>query len=215
MNYNDQILENKAFNFFKQLMYNLAVAICVMLLGVLVLVYGFKFKLYEVLSDSQAPVYVEGDMVVVKEQTNYFVGDIVHYELSGGTPVTHRIVYIHSEGNKTYYICHGDNNQNVDNSENNMDWQDDNEYLINYFEVQNKTIADAKNKLSGKGLYHVDILEKTQIKGKVVTHVDNLGAYAGFIKEHYMLFIALVAGIWCVSSVVQNEIEIKRSLRLL
>ncbi len=46
MNYNDQILENKSFNFFKQLMYNLALSICIMLVGVLILVYGFKFALY-------------------------------------------------------------------------------------------------------------------------------------------------------------------------
>ena len=57
MHYNDQILENKPFNFFKQLMYNIALAICIMLVGVLILVYGFKFRLYEVLSDSQYPYF--------------------------------------------------------------------------------------------------------------------------------------------------------------
>ena len=66
MNYSDQILENKAFNFFKQLTYNIALALCIMLVGVLVMVYGFGFKLYEVLSPSQAPYFTTGDMVIVK-----------------------------------------------------------------------------------------------------------------------------------------------------
>ena len=48
MNYKDDILENKAFNLFKQLIYNLALAICIMLVGVLVCTYGFNYELYVV-----------------------------------------------------------------------------------------------------------------------------------------------------------------------
>ena len=82
MNYNDQILENKTFNFFKQLMYNIALALCIMLVGVLIMVYGFKIRLYEVLSDSQYPVFKKGDMVVVVPQKEYKVGDIISYLVS-------------------------------------------------------------------------------------------------------------------------------------
>ena len=35
-----------------------------------------------------------------------------------------------------------------------------------------------------------------------------------YIKKHAALLAALVAAVWCVTAVSQNEMEIKRSLRL-
>ena len=83
MNYSDEILENKSFNFFKQLMYNIVVAICIILAVCLILVYGFKFRPYEVLSNSQAPYFTVGDMVIVKGQDSYEVGDIIKFDHNG------------------------------------------------------------------------------------------------------------------------------------
>lgn len=208
MNYSDQILENKAFNLFKQLMYNLAVAICVMLLGVLVLVYGFKFKLYNVESDSQAPFYVKGDMVVVKAQESYEIGEILKFD-HNGLPTTHRLIYVMQESGKTYYVFHGDAVNDLDGSEVDYKWEDDSAYVKNLVENENYTISQ----LSKDATIQCHTFDK--IEGKVVVWAKNYGAYFTFIKEHYMLFIALVAGIWCISSVVQNELEMKRSLRLL
>ena len=208
MNYSDQILENKAFNLFKQLMYNLAVAICVMLLGVLVLVYGFKFKLYNVESDSQAPFYVKGDMVVVKAQESYEIGEILKFD-HNGLPTTHRLIYVMQESGKTYYVFHGDAVNDLDGSEVDYKWEDDSAYVKNLVENENYTISQ----LSKDATIQCHTFDK--IEGKVVAWAKNYGAYFTFIKEHYMLFIALVAGIWCISSVVQNELEMKRSLRLL
>ena len=208
MNYSDQILENKAFNLFKQLMYNLAVAICIMLLGVLVLVYGFKFKLYNVESDSQAPFYVKGDMVVVKAQDSYEIGEILKFD-HNGLPTTHRLIYIMQENGKTYYIFHGDAVNELDGSEVDYKWEDDSAYVKNLVEKEDYTISQ----LSKDATIQCHTFDK--IEGKVVAWAKNYGAYFTFIKEHYMLFIALVAGIWCISSLVQNELEMKRSLRLL
>ena len=208
MNYSDQILENKAFNLFKQLMYNLAVAICIMLLGVLVLVYGFKFKLYNVESDSQAPFYVKGDMVVVKAQDSYEIGEILKFD-HNGLPTTHRLIYIMQENGKTYYIFHGDAVNDLDGSEVDYKWEDDSAYVKNLVEKEDYTISQ----LSKDATIQCHTFDK--IEGKVVAWAKNYGAYFTFIKEHYMLFIALVAGIWCISSLVQNELEMKRSLRLL
>ena len=208
MNYSDQILENKAFDFFKQLMYNIALAICIMLVGVLVLVYGFKFKLYEVLSDSQAPIYYRGDMVVVKAQDKYEVGDIIKFKLSTGTDVTHRLIGILEENGVTYYIAHGDNVENVDGTVNtNSDYKDDVAYIQ---ELKNQ----GKSKSEIATICGSVIQIVTTVEGKVVAHVDNYGTYFAFIKDHWGLFIALVAAIWCVSSVVQNEIDIKKARRL-
>lgn len=208
MNYNDQILENKAFNFFKQLMYNIALAICIMLVGVLIMVYGFKIRLYEVLSDSQAPYFVKGDMVVVKPQKEYKVGDIVKFDTS--ISVTHRLIAIVEDGGTDYYICHGDNVQSVDKTKgtDTANWKDDSAYI-------QAMIDEGKNLDYIKAnTQNVQIVTLNQIEGTVITHIDNYGTYFQFIKDHSMLLIALVAGIWCISSTVQNEIDIKRCRRL-
>ena len=212
MNYNNEMLENKAFNFFKQLMYNLALAICIILVGVVVMVYVFKFNLYKVESDSEAPYFTTGDMVVVKAQDKYEVGDIIKFDITPDKsyPTTHRLVGIVTEGEETYYICHGDNVGNLNGTKKTeSDWKDDAAYI---------------KKLKEDGLSKSQIVEKCgnliqtptieQIEGKVVASMKHYGAYVQFIKDHYMLFISLVAGIWCICSVVQNEIEIKKTRRL-
>ena len=209
MNYNDQILENKAFNFFKQVMYNIALAICIVLVGVLIMVYGFKIRLYEVLSDSQAPQFVKGDMVLVKAQNEYKVGDIIKFD-NNGFPVTHRLIAIANRGGVDYYICHGDNVQSADpnNGAETAAWQHDAAYVQSLID-DNKTIEEI-----GTTAQNLQIVKLNQIEGTVITHFNNYGTYIQFIKTHYMLLIALVAGIWCISSTVQNEIDIKRCRRL-
>ena len=210
MNYNDQILENKAFNFFKQLMYNIALSLCILLVGVLILVYGFKFRLYEVLSNSQAPYFVKGDMVIVKPQKDYEVGDIIKFDLSGNFPTSHRLIGIVEENGKKYYICHGDNVQNVDGTPNeSSDWKDDAAF-IQSLKDQGKTFAEIKEIAK-----EIQVPSIHQIEGKVVGHLDNYGTYMTFIKTHVLLIIALFAGVWCVSYVIQNEIDLKRNRRLI
>lgn len=209
MNYNDQILENKPFNFFKQLMYNIALAICIMLVGVLIMVYGFKFRLYEVLSDSQAPEFVQGDMVIVKAQKEYVYGDIIKFNTS--IPVTHRLIAVIEEGGTTYYVCHGDNVQSV-NPANGADtalWTEDAAYVQELVD-QGKTLDEIKGLTQNVQITTID-----KIEGSVIAHIDNYGTYFNFIQSHWGLLVALVAGIWCVSNVVQNEIDIKKSRRLI
>lgn len=209
MNYNDQILENKTFNFFKQLMYNIALSICIMLVGVLIAVYGFKFKLYKVESASEAPYLNIGDIVVVKAQDEYHVGELIKFN-ENGLPTTHRLVGKITEGGVTYYICHGDNVNNLDKTEKTeSDWEDDVAYIKNFLD-QNYTLSQIKSECGNA----IQTPTKKQVEGKVVATMRNYGTYVEFIKGHSMLFISLVAGIWCISSVVQNEIEMKKSRRL-
>ena len=210
MNYNDQILENKEFNFFKQFMYNIAVVMCIILLGVLVLVYGFKYQLYNVESDSQAPHFYRNDMVIAKAQDSYKEGDIIKFNLSSGLPVTHRLIYIYEENGTTYYICHGDNVDaaNPDAETHLVPWEEDREYVKNYLDSGN-TINKLKENIT------LQVVTFNQIDGLIVESVSSVGGIFKFIKEHSMLFIALVAAVWCVSYTIQCEMEIKRSLRLL
>ncbi len=212
MNYNDEILENKAFNFFKQLMYNIALAICIMLVGVLVLTYGFKYNLYSVESGSQRPYIMEGDMVVVKAQKEYKVGDMIKFDTTStkSYPTTHRLIAIMKDSNGvTRYICHGDNVQDLDGSQADQKYDDDIAYIENLREQGKDFNAIV---VACGSLIQAPTFD--QIDGKVVNHLDNYGTYFQFIKSHYMLLIALVAGIWCISSVVQNELDMKKSRRL-
>jgi len=213
MNYNDEILENKAFNFFKQLMYNIALSICILLVGVLVMVYGFGFKLFEVLSNSQAPYFVKGDMVIVKAQDDYKIGDIIQF-VQGANNVSHRLIATYQDGGKTIYVCHGDNNEsaNPNAGKDLVPWQEDSAYVQDLLDRYGTfSSIPASEKSPG----NVQLVEKHQIGGKVVNHIDNVGSIVAFIKDHYLLVIALVAGVWCVSSVAQDEIELRKTRRLL
>lgn len=252
------MLDNKEFKFFKQLMYNIALAICIMLLGVLAMTYVFKYELYEVLSDSQYPVFKSGDLVVVKAQKEYKIGDIINFQTERNVGVTHRLVGVVEEGSTTYYLCHGDNVQSAvrpseyerfyrivitENNEefskyrsvlgnckpkyvdqvgdhNEIDWEIDRAYIeflqdegLTYQQiVKGKEVGDEVEK---GGVQNVQSVTKNQIKGKVVNHVDNYGTYFKFVKKHYLFLICIIAGIWCVCTVVQDEIEMKRARRLL
>ena len=212
MNYNDGILENKAFNFFKQLMYNLALAICILMVGVLIMVYGFGFKLYEVVSYSQEPYFTKGDMVIVKAQDEYKIGDIIQF-VDGGENVCHRLIAIYHEDGKMWYLCHGDNVQsaNPNNETHLAPWKKDAEYIQQLLDQNNGSLKNLPEQYKP---INCQKIERKQIVGTVVNHIDNIGSIIAYIKSHYLLVISLVAGIWCVTNVVQNETEIKKSRRL-
>ena len=206
MNYNDEILENKPFNIFKQVLFDIVLAICIMLAIALVLVYGFKYKPYEVLSDSMYPVFKTGDMVVVKAQDNYQIGDIVTYRLGTTTLATHRIIAIKESNGTTYYITHGDNveSPNIENGSTPVDWDLDAEFL------EDKTYED----ILTNNYPNIDILEFSDIEGRVVTSIANYGTYVNFIAEHKLLFIVMIIAVWCICATVQNEIDMKRTRRI-
>ena len=209
MNYNDEILENKAFNIFKQVLFDIVLAICIMLAIALIFVYGFKFRPYEVLSDSMYPVFKTGDMVIVKAQDNYEVGDIIKYDLRGSA-VTHRLIAVKEHNGGKYYITHGDNVQspNVENGEDPVDdWKIDAQFF------EDKEYSDIV--VNGTKQYpNIDVLEISDIEGKVVTSISNYGTYVNFIAEHKLLVIAMIIAIWCVCATVQNEIEMKKTRRI-
>ena len=211
MNYNDQILENKAFNFFKQLMYNIALSICVVLIGVLAMVYGFGFKLYEVMSGSEEPYLPVGCMAVVKAKDEYKVGDILTFRL-GATTVTHRLIATYEKNGTTYYLCHGDNNESANplSDKDKAPWEEDSKYVQDLLDAHDGNYSAVKHLIRD-----TQDVPKADVIGSVVNHIDNLGTIITFIKGHYLLVIAIIAGIWCVSNMLQNEIEMKKARRLL
>jgi len=198
-------------------MRNIATAICIMLLGVLILVYGFKFQLYNVLSDSEAPYFVSGDMVVAREQKEYYVGDIIKFTFNTSElPVTHRLVGVFSNNGVKYYVCHGDNvgSANPANNGEIVKWEDDAEYMksISFEEVDRK--YKLQTLATDKKMLNVQIIKKDRIDGKVLFHVDNVGDIVTFIKTHTFLLITIVLAVWCVTATIQNELETRRNRRL-
>lgn len=203
MNYNDQILENKAFKFAKQLMYNIAIGIVIILAFCLLFVYAFHYRPYKVLTASMHPAMKVGDMVVVHSAKEYKVGDVLKFDQSGtgNLPTVHRIIAI-KDGT---YVCHGDNVAFQYQGENET-WTWKQEAAV----AEGKTLAQLREE--DKALYQY--VTPNQVEGKVVTTIANYGTYVDFISQHKMLFITIVVGLWCISFVAQNEIEMRNARRL-
>ncbi len=203
MNYNDQILENKAFKFVKQLFYNIAISVVIVLAVCLLFVYAFHYMPYKVLTPSMYPVIKVGDMVVVHKADEYKVGDVLKFDQHDGKlPTVHRIIGI-IDG---VYICHGDNNQYQFYNGNPQDWTWQQEAEI----VKGKSLSEIDRTLNQL----VSTANGDTIEGKVVITAAHYGDYVDFISAHKMLFITIILGLWCFTYVVQTELEIKRARRL-
>lgn len=78
-----------------------------------------NFKILAVLSGSMEPKIHVGSVVVIKPAVKYKVGEIITFNQEDKTkiPITHRIVGLKSENEKTIYITKGDANNNSDSQE--------------------------------------------------------------------------------------------------
>ncbi len=72
----------------------------------------FGITILEVSSDSMNPIFNKGDIVIVKKQESYEIGDIITYYLDENCLITHRIVEKYENG----FITKGDDN-NVNDKE--------------------------------------------------------------------------------------------------
>ena len=215
MNYNDQILENKPFNFTKQLIFNFALSICIMLAIWLVVGYTCGYGNYNVLSASEQPYLMVGDLAIIQKTDKFEVGDLLHFKITEkipgveGNTAVHRLIRIVEYNGETYYICHGDNdNYNVDGSfhkNNSGGYQDDIDY------INTLTVQEIFN---SQDLSNIQKVRQKDALGKVVNSVSNFGTYFSFVEENTILFITMVIGVWCVSSVIQTTIDINKTRRL-
>ena len=219
MNYNDQLLENKPFNFTKQLVAYIAYAICAILVVALLASWLFGVGYYRVASGSEEPYIMTGDMIVVVPQKSYKVGDILEFkEKNRGSEisVTHRLIAILEDDNGVkHYICHGDNNQaaNPHSPTHLAKWQDDAKYIQD-LEAQGLTYEEII-KASPAMVQHVQDSTFDEIGGKVLFNLYHYGDHFVFIRNHAPLFITMVIGLWIISTVVSSELEIKRNWRLM
>ena len=70
----------------------------------------FGYTFFEIISGSMSPTIEKGDMILVKLDTDYNVGDIISFK-DNGTIITHRIIEI----NDNNYVTKGDANNTADN----------------------------------------------------------------------------------------------------
>ena len=199
MNYSDEILQNKPLEILKQILYFTSLGLSIVLMAVLVAVYGFKVKLYEVMTGSEEPYLPQHCLAVVVPKDKYKVGDILTFT-QGGSTVTHRIIGLYKEGNNTIYLCHGDNVQAADpNCTTHLNkWEKDAKYvgdmLKQYGTLENIPSADKPK--------NVQKVYTSQTLGKVVGRVQELGSVITNLKQNIFLFIALVVGVWCICTVI-------------
>lgn len=76
------------------------------------IVWPGKIRLFTVQSGSMSPVISPGDLILIREESNYRVGDIITFTdpFLAKKTTTHRIVEINHLNNKQLYITKGDAN---------------------------------------------------------------------------------------------------------
>lgn len=209
MKYSDQIIENKAFNFFKKLLFNIAISLIILMGVALILIYCFDFKFCKVLSGSQEPVFYAGDLTVAKPADEYRVGDIIMFDQTANKtfPTSHRIIAIMESNGTTYYFCHGDAVESANPKDERLPapWKDDRDYVLSQIN-EGKSLSQVQ-----KACRNVQVVNEKDVYGVVITHFSGLGRFFDFIKTKE--FIILLAGFVVVLYSVNNEIEMRKGWR--
>ena len=205
MNYNAEMLESKIFNFLKQLIRNMILSICVVVLVALLIVHFFNFAIYDVFSDSMVPEFETGDLIVVKKQKEYYVGNVVKFnDLETGLPITHRIVAIKNKSGVEYYVCHGDNVESVTSR-----IKKDGAYCLNWEEDSTNIRLLSLEEIVYYADDVVQIVKKEQIEGRVVGKFRRISNYLQFIKRYKIIIIASVLCVWKCVDFVENSSDKK------
>lgn len=78
-----------------------------------IIIKPFGIVIFQVQSNSMAPTFYKNDIIVIKEEKEYKVGDIVTYKTTKGNLITHRII----EKYENVFYTKGDNNNIKDEKE--------------------------------------------------------------------------------------------------
>ena len=70
----------------------------------------FGIQILKVQSNSMSPEFRKEDIIVIKKEKEYEVGDIITFKTKDGNLITHRII----EKNENEFITKGDNNNTKD-----------------------------------------------------------------------------------------------------
>lgn len=203
MKYDSSTNKNKIYDFTIELINHFVLALCILLIGCLVMVFVFGFKPYIVLSPSEAPHFYKDDIVIVKAQKEYKLGDILAFN-EGNKVVSHRLVKIFEDANGNLtYVCHGDAVQSSDGSDAK---RDSGEYEISVLKDKDLNYCENNSELQ--------VVKEKDAIGTVVATISRWGAYVNVIADHKLLFVTLVLAFWCLYTIMQNEVDIKQGSRL-
>ena len=177
MNYK-KMLNYKVFNFLKRLLYNSFMAGCIAIIAAFIVVHFSNCAISVVLSESMFPQITTGDVLLIKKQQTYQVGDVVQFDDEmTGLNITHRIIDIKEISGEKYFICHGDNEISVkyfylNSKKDYLDWKEDSIFL------QNLTLEEIQKHLND----YVQIVRIPQMRGKVVEKLKLFSAvYSKFV----------------------------------
>lgn len=70
----------------------------------------FGIQVFTVQSDSMKPKFSRGDIIIIKEEKEYNIGDVITYQSEEGELITHRII----NKNENVIKTKGDNNNTED-----------------------------------------------------------------------------------------------------
>lgn len=87
---------------------------CLFIIFIIIIILSFKtslfgFRIYRIVSGSMSPTININDIVIIKSQDNYKIGDIVTYKIDNEF-ITHRIILVEDN----YVITKGDANNVCD-----------------------------------------------------------------------------------------------------
>lgn len=73
----------------------------------------FGIEVLKVKSNSMSPKFIKNDIIIIKEEKEYEIGDIITYISKDKELITHRII----EKNENVFYTKGDNNNTKDEQE--------------------------------------------------------------------------------------------------
>ena len=192
MGCNAVILKNGLMKIFKWFIRGISIAVCAVFTCLLILVFIFKFRICEIMSNSQSPMFTQGDIVITKPCKEYRIGDVVLFNIN--VPIIHRLIAV-SEDGKIFY-CHGDNEPSVVPSDKSkiVDWKENSSYLQGLIEDG----TELTNVNTNMGTCQV--VSKSQVQGKVVFRLKNVGTVFKFVRKYIILILVgvLVFVCWLV-----------------
>lgn len=177
MNYK-KMLNYNMFNFLKRLLYNGFIAGCIAIITAFMVVHFSNCAISVVLSESMFPQITTGDVLLIKKEQAYQVGEVIQFEDElTGLNITHRIIDIKEISGEKYFICHGDNEISVkyfylNDKEECLDWIEDSRFL------KKLTLEDIRENLTD----YVQIVRIPQVRGRVVEKLKLFSAvYSIFV----------------------------------
>lgn len=171
-------LKINIFTFAEQLLRNLIISGCAVIVVALLMAHFFNFANYVVLSNSMWPTIQKNDVVMVKKQQEYHVGDILQfYDEESSLNIVHRLIGLTACGDQKVFICCGDNvllsEQEINEFKKDEQWKNNVQFVENLKDEELKNMA------------YIQLVKPENVQGKVVFKLRFLGKIINFVKQNF------------------------------